>query len=80
MINHHNLRQICAISYADFLQTVRNYFSWTINQIFWYMLRISPIAGVHFKVCFGVAKIIENLMEHFSRILFESNALKLSKH
>ena len=74
MIHHHNLRQICGISNVNFLQTVRNYFSWTINQIFWYMLRISPITGVHFKVCFGVAKIIESSIEHFIRILFKSNA------
>ena len=78
MINHHSLRQICGISYADFFQTVRN--RSTSNQIFWYMLCISPIAGVHFKVYFGVAKIIESLMENFLRILFESNAPKLSKH
>ena len=44
------------------------------------MLQICPIAGVHFKVSFGVAKIIESLMEHFLRILRESNAPKLSKH
>ena len=36
-----------------------------MNQIFWYMLRISPIAGVHFKVCFGVAKVSKSLMEHY---------------
>ena len=80
MISHHNLRQICGISYADFLQTVCNQFSQTFNQIFWYMLQICPIARVHFKVSFGVAKIIESLMEHFLRILRESNAPKLSKH
>ena len=37
------------------------------------MLRISPITGVHFKVCFGVAKIIESSIEHFIRVLFRSN-------
>ena len=32
------------------------------------MLGVSPIAGVHFKVCFGVVKIIESLIEHFLKI------------
>ena len=44
------------------------------------MLCISPIVGVHFKVYFGVAEIIESLVEHFLMILFERDAPKLSKH
>ena len=44
------------------------------------MLRISPTAGVPFKVYFSVAKIIESLVEHFLTILFERDASKLSKH
>ena len=68
MSNHHNFHQIYGISHTDFLETVCSKFLQTISYIFWYMLCTSLIAGVNFKIRFGLAKIIEFLIEDFLRI------------